>query len=70
MSDILEDFKVVKMGSHKYVDNVETESEKKNLVDISDENDYVERDDINKNYDVTLTDVDEEYKETDKINRK
>ena len=27
---------------------------------MSDEKEYVERDDINKNYDVTLTDVDEE----------
>ena len=37
---------------------------------MSDEKDYVERCDIHKNDDVTLTDLDEEYEEIDKINRK
>ena len=40
----------------------------KNMVDMSDKKDSVERDDINKNDDVTLTDVDEEPEEIDKIN--
>ena len=60
MSDIEEDLKVGKSSSHKYVDNVETESDKTNLVDMSDEKDSVERDEISKNDDVTLGDVDEE----------
>ena len=38
------------------------------MVDMSDEKDSVERDDISKNDDVTLTDVHGEYKEIDKIN--
>ena len=62
MSDIVEDFKVGKLSLHKYVDNVETEYDKINLVDMSDEKDSDERDEISKNYDITLTDVDEEYK--------
>ena len=33
----------------------------KNVVYMSDESDSIERDDIHKNDDVTLTDVDEEY---------
>ena len=70
MSDIVEDLKMGKMSSHKYVDNVETESDKINLVDMSDEKDSVERDEISKNDDVTLTDVDEESKEIDKMNKK
>ena len=37
---------------------------------MSDEKDSVERYDIHKNDDVTLTDLDEEYEEIDKINRK
>ena len=57
--DIVEDLKFVKLTSHKYVDNVETESDKNNLVDKSDEKDSVERDEIHKKYDVTFTDVDE-----------
>ena len=59
MYDIVEDLKEGKFSSHKYVDNVETESHKINQVDISDENDSVERDDISKKDDETLTDVDE-----------
>ena len=37
---------------------------------MSYEKESVERDDIHKNDDVTLTDVDEEYEEIDNINRK
>ena len=37
---------------------------------MSDERDYIEKDEIHKNDDVTLTDVDEEYEEKGKINRK
>ena len=61
VSDIAEELKLGKSSSHKYVDNVETESDKKNLVDMSDEKDSIERYDIHKNDDVTLTYVDEEY---------
>ena len=39
-------------------------------MDISDEKDSVERDEISKNDDVTLTDVDEKSEEIDKINKK
>ena len=60
MSDIVEDLKMGKMSSHKYVDNVETESDKINLVDMSDEKESVERYDISKKDEETLTDVDEE----------
>ena len=59
VSDIVEDLKVGKLSSHRYVDNVETESDKRNLVDMSDEKGSVERYDISKNDDKTLTDVDE-----------
>ena len=68
MSYIVEDLKVGKLSSHKYVDNVETEPDKRNLVDISDEKEYIERDEISKNDDVTFTDSGEEYEEIDKIN--
>ena len=44
MSDIIEDLKVGKLSLHKYVDNIQTESDKINLVDMSDERDSVERD--------------------------
>ena len=39
VSDTVEDLKVGKPSLHKYVDNVETESDKINLVDMSDERD-------------------------------
>ena len=39
-------------------------------MDFSDEKDSVERDEISKNDDVTLTDVDEKSEEIDKINKK
>ena len=58
MSGILEDMKVVKLSSHKYVHNVETESDKTKLVDMSVEKDYIEIDEINKNDDEALTGVD------------
>ena len=41
-----------------------------NLVGMSDKKDSFERDEISKNDDVTLTDVDEEYEERDHINKK
>ena len=59
-----------KFSSHKYVDNVETESDKKILVDMRDEKQSVERDEISKNDDITLTEVDEESEEIDKTNKK
>ena len=37
MFNILENLKVGKFSSHKYVDNVEIESDKINMVDMSDE---------------------------------
>ena len=40
------------------------------MVDMSGEKDSVERDEISKKYDVTLTDVDEESEEIYKINNK
>ena len=55
----MEDLKVRKLSSHKYMENVETESDFKNLVDMSDEKDYVEKEEIHKNDDVKLTDFDE-----------
>ena len=42
-SDIVEDLKVGKLSLHKYVENFETESNKINLVGISDKNDSGER---------------------------
>ena len=68
MSYIVEDLKVGKLSSHKYVDNVETEPDKRNLVDISDEKESIERDEISKNDHVRFTDSGEEYEEIDKIN--
>ena len=70
VSDIKEDLKVVELSSHKYVDNVDIESDKRNLVDMIDERNSVEIDEISKNDDATLADVDEESKEIDKINNK
>ena len=60
MSDIIEDLKVGKFCLHKYADNIETESDKWNLVDMSDNKESTERDERSKNYEETLTDVDEE----------
>ena len=67
VSDVIEDFKLVKLSWHKYVDNVETESDKINQVDMRDDKDSAEREEISKNYEETLTDVDEESKEIDQI---
>ena len=38
-----------KSSSHKYLDNVRTESDKINQVDMSDDKDYSEIDEISKN---------------------
>ena len=59
ISDGIEDLKVVKLSSHKYVGNVETESDKRNQVDMSDDNYSTERYDISKYDGETLTDVGE-----------
>ena len=59
VSDIVEDLKVGKLSSHKYVDNVETEYDKINIVDMIDEKGSVERDEISKNDEEKLTDFDE-----------
>ena len=37
VSYIVEDLKMGKLSLHKYVENVETESDKRNLMDMSDE---------------------------------
>ena len=50
VSDVIEDLKVGKLSQHKYVDNVETESDKRNKVDMSDDKDSYGRDEISKNY--------------------
>ena len=70
VSYILEDLKVGKSSSHKYVDNVDTESDKINLVDMSDEKDSAERVEIIKNDEETLADVYEESEEIYQINKK
>ena len=62
-SDIVEDLKLGKLSSHKYVDNVETEYDKINMMDMSDEKDSAERFEISKNDEEKLTDVDEEQEE-------
>ena len=59
VSDIVEDFKVGKLSFHKYVDNVETEFDKINLMDMSDERESAEIDEISENDEGTLTGVDE-----------
>ena len=59
VSDIVEDLKVGKLILHKYVDNIETESDKINLVDMSDEKDSVVSDDISKNDEEQFSGVDE-----------
>ena len=59
MSDIVQELKMGKLSAHKYVDNVEKEPDKINMVHMSDKKDYVEGDEISKNDDVALTDVDE-----------
>ena len=50
MSDVIEDLKVGKFISHKYVDNVEIESDKRNQVDTSYDKDSAERYEISKIY--------------------
>ena len=60
MSDVIEDLKLGKLILHKYVENVEIESDKINQLGMSDDNDSAEIDDISKNYEETLTDIDEE----------
>ena len=34
VSDVIEDLKVGKLSLHKHVDNIETESDERNLVDM------------------------------------
>ena len=70
VSDIVEDLKVGKLSSHKYVNNVEIESDKRNMVDMNDEKDSAETDEISKKDEKTLTGVDEESEEIDTINEK
>ena len=60
MSDVIEDLKLGKLILHKYVENVKIESDKINQLGMSDDNDSAEIDDISKNYEETLTDIDEE----------
>ena len=47
--DVIEYLKVGKSSSHNYVNNVETESDKRNQVDMSDDRDSAERYEISKN---------------------
>ena len=49
VSGIIEDLKVRKSSLHKYVDYFETESDKGNMVDMSDDKDSAERDEISRN---------------------
>ena len=49
VSDVIEDLKLIKLSWHKYVDNVETEFDKRNQVDMSDEKNSSERYEISKN---------------------
>ena len=49
VSGIIEDLKVRKLSLHKYVDYFETESDKGNMVDMSDDKDSAERDEISRN---------------------
>ena len=67
VSDIIGDLKVGKLSSHEYVDTVEIESDKRNLVDMSYDKESAERDEIIKNGEEALTDVEEEYEEIDPI---
>ena len=67
--DIVKILKVGKFSLHKYVDNLETEYDKINLVDMSDEKDYAERDKISKNDEEPQTGVDEESQKIDQINK-
>ena len=60
MSDVIEELKVGKLSSHYYVDNVETEPDKINQVDIIDDKDSTERYEISRNDEEKLTDVDKE----------
>ena len=60
VSDVIEELKVGKLSSHYYVDNVETEPDKINQVDIIDDKDSTLRYKISRNYEEKLTDVDEE----------
>ena len=60
VSDVIEDLKVGKLSSHKYVDNVETELDKINQVDIIDDKDSTKRYKISRNDEEKLTDVDKE----------
>ena len=50
---------MVTLSLHKYVDNVETEYDKVNQVYLSDYKESTERDEIRRNHEETLTDVDE-----------
>ena len=67
VSGVIEDLKVGKLSSHQYEDNVETKYDKRNQVDIIDYKDSDERDEISRNDEETLTDVDEESDKIDQI---
>ena len=69
VSDVIEDLKVRKLSSHKYVDNVETEYDKMNQVDMSDDKEYSKSDQISKNDEENLNDVDQESEEIDQIEK-
>ena len=67
VSDVIEYMKLGNLSPHKNIGNVETESDKINHVDMSDDKDYTERDDIIKDYEGILTDFDEESYKIDHI---
>ena len=67
VSDVIEDLKIGKLSLHENLDNVDKYSNKRNWIDMSDDKDSAERDQISKNDEETLTDVDEESDEIDQI---
>ena len=63
MSSVIENLKLGKLSSHRYVNNVETNSDNINQVDVSDNKDSAERNETSKNHEETLNDFDGEYDE-------
>ena len=47
--DVIEDLKMGKSSTHKYVTNAKTESDKRNQVDMIDDKEYAEMYEISKN---------------------
>ena len=66
MSDVIEDLKLGKLCLYKHLENVETESDKINQVDMSDDKDSAKRNEISTNNEETMTGA---YEESDKIDQ-